>query len=506
LLPFAKSSDFAFFVMLALVLALYRPGWTFAFFVGTLALENINLAPNGLGISLRPYQFFGIITIIALLVQMVSKRLAFPLPKWRWYDLMPILFVIAGFLSSIGSQNAGTSLKQSIIAASFVSLYFLSRVYIQTFEDLKRILPFFMSSGIVVIIYSIWQNIRFLGGNAPFEVMPGRPNGTFTEADWLGIYITFLISVLYAMIYYIYKNNFYNKSAISNFQFPISNQFLNVKIFKQIVIYICILISYIVLILTVSRSAWIGAVVVTVGFLKMILTNGSLRISHWQWREFSLQGVFVTVALSVSLVISLLVPLTNFQIFNRAVSTGGQQKITIACPANADYVIPERISNLDDIKPCRHINLEDIEKERSIGNYVTEVYRNDPTVGIRAEIYKKTIEQIKENPILGIGWGSIGNILGRDENGASLNASNIFLEVWLGNGILGIVSFITLLLYVLVFSIAQYLKDKNSDKAAIVFVLLGWAAIVFPNLFNSGIFLGFVWAYLAVAVGLLSKK
>jgi len=36
--------------------------------------------------------------------------------------------------------------------------------------------------------------------------------------------------------------------------------------------------------------------------------------------------------------------------------------------------------------------------------------------------------------------------------------------------------------------------------------MLGWAAVVIPNLFNSGIFLGFIWVYLGVAIGLIKKN
>ncbi|HOX11146.1 MAG TPA: hypothetical protein PK333_04115, partial [Candidatus Moranbacteria bacterium] len=65
LLPFANVSDFLVFAGLGLLLAIYRPGWTFVLFIGSLALENINLAPSVFGLSLRPYQFLGAITIIA---------------------------------------------------------------------------------------------------------------------------------------------------------------------------------------------------------------------------------------------------------------------------------------------------------------------------------------------------------------------------------------------------------------------------------------------------------
>ena len=112
------------------------------------------------------------------------------------------------------------------------------------------------------------------------------------------------------------------------------------------------------------------------------------------------------------------------------------------------------------------------------------------------------------HPVLGIGWGSINKILGTDERGAGLNASNIFLEVWLGAGLLGFLAFVILLGYILVASVFAFISndDKSKNGTAIVFVMLGWAAVVIPNLFNSGIFLGFVWVYLATAISLLSKE
>ncbi|KKQ51432.1 MAG: hypothetical protein US70_C0017G0004 [Parcubacteria group bacterium GW2011_GWD2_38_11] len=559
LLPFRNLGDFAVFAVLTLILGLYRPGWTFLFFVGALALENINLAPKEIGLSLRPYQFFGFITIIALLVQALSKRLAFALPKFAWYDAMPVIFAVAGFLSALGATDKGMSFKQSIIALSFVALYFLVRIYVQSFEDAKRVVPFFLSSGLVVMIYSIWQNIRFLTGANSFEVMPGRPNGTFTEADWLGIYITFIVAVLLTMLYVINRGCVKdNDGQISNFparnashieaggQFPlagqaISNKFLNVQIFKKMGSYLFLTLSFIVLILTVSRSAWVGAVFVVVVFLKFVLLGNYaelgegdrskwkrllniLKMQKWQWKKAGMQMLLVLIALGGALVIAM--PLTRFQLANRAASTAGLQKITIACQSSGDNIVPQKILSVDELVNygCRHINLEDIEKERILGSSIIEVDRPDPNVNIRAEIYQKSWQQIKSNPIFGIGWGSISQILGTDERPAriatpdlidkqsvagggagSLNASNIFLEVWLGSGLLGILSFVILLGYIPVSSIGAFLNNGNKNKngTVILFVMAGLVAVIIPNLFNSGIFLGFVWSYLGVAVGLL---
>lgn len=526
-LPFKNIGDFAFFVALSLLLAIYRPGWAFVLFIGSLALENVNLAPKDFGLMLRPYQFLGAITIIALFFQIVSKRLPFSLPKFKWPDILPIIFIVGGFLSSLGAANKGMSLKQSVIALSFVALYFLVRIYIQSFEDLKRALPFFLSNAVVVMLYGIWQNISFLANGNSFEVMPGRPNATFTEPDWFGIYLVFLLSIFYAIVFYLNKNSNNSKTEIFNFKFSILNQFLNFQFLKKIAIYIGIVSTVISLILTVSRSAWIGAVFVTVVFLKSTLLGKYAELnenakSKWQnfvailkfrnfdWKEFFRVLEILTIVIISSIAIVYISGLTRFQLFNRAASTGGMQKITIACPPNLDCVLPYKINNLEEIKSCRcrHINLEDIEKEKVAGNRIMEVLRPDPNINIRADIYQKSWQQIKQNPIFGIGWGSISKILGTDERGAGLNASNIFLEVWLGAGLLGFVSFVILLLYIVIMASLAFLanNDKNKNSVAIVFVMLGWAAIVIPNLFNSGIFLGFVWVYLAIAIGLLTKK
>ena len=170
LLPFRNLGDFAFFLILGAVFAIYRPGWSFLFFIGSAALENINLAPVSLGIAMRPYQFFAAITLVSLIIGYFSKRLSFELPKWRWYDFAVIVFVFGGFLSALFSMDKGASFKQTIVALSFAVIYFLTRIYIQGYSDFKRVLPFFLSSSMVVMIYAFWQNIRFNLEMNSFEV------------------------------------------------------------------------------------------------------------------------------------------------------------------------------------------------------------------------------------------------------------------------------------------------------------------------------------------------
>ncbi|NTV41590.1 MAG: hypothetical protein HGA61_04960 [Candidatus Moranbacteria bacterium] len=524
LLPFKNLGDFAFFVILALMFALYRPGWAFVLFIGSLALENINLAPSSIGISLRPYQLFGALTLLAVALRHLIGRRVVTLFKLKWYDALPILFVLSGFLSGLGAANRGLSLKQALIAASFVALYFLVRVYVQSFADLGKIALFFLSSGVVVVCYSIWQNIRFSSGFKSFETMPGRPNGTFSEPDWLGIYLTFLLASLLVWLFYVSKNHNEKESRlILNFKFEILNQFFNVQIFKKVVVYIFITLVTIALILTVSRSAWIGAVLIALGFLKIVLLYGEKESQvtgrsgkfwqsvmfdlkrPWNWKGFSKSSGFLVGIFAISVGAIFVFHLTTFQLGSRVQSTGGLQKITIACQGGLDVAVPQKINNVEELAnyQCWHINLEDIEKEKKLGSIVQEVYRSDPNVGIRGKIYRTAFEQIKKHPIVGIGWGSVSTILGTDERGTGLNASNIFLDSWLGAGLLGLLAFSVLLGYVFVFAYLKFVKSQGTEIAS-TFVIFGVFAIFVPNLFNSGIFLGFVWVFLAIAVSLLA--
>ncbi|MFA6047678.1 MAG: O-antigen ligase family protein [Parcubacteria group bacterium] len=508
ILPLAFG-DFLFFAFLALAVALYRPGWCFLLFVGMIPLENINLAPAELGIAIRPYQFIGAIIILALLIRLATKRLSFKLIKPEWYDWLVLIFVASGFLSIIGAPDKIASFKLSIIIATFVALYYLVRNYIQNSEDLKRVIPFFVSSSVIVVFYGIWQNWRFLHSLSNFEAMPGRPNATFTEADWLGMFLVLLISAIFILIRHSERNEAFGRMQSKNLPNNITSynqeqipRLRSDKILTSLGMtgyYIFLILTFILLALTVSRSAWLAALVVYVVFVTVFFTD--LRLKDWKWRETSWLKFKIIASLAVAIAIVYIFHLTNFQLFNRVQSTGtGQQKITVSCEENKE--LPEYIDVVGELEEfsCRHINLEEIESEKAVGHFVKEVFRKDPNVSTRNEIYKKSWVEIKKHPILGIGWGNINQILGKDGRGTPLNSSNIFLETWLGAGMFGLLSLVILLGYILLKSVKNYYQAQNDvQKVVNLFILISWLGLVTTNLFNAGIFLGILWVWLAIA-------
>ncbi|MCK4635793.1 MAG: O-antigen ligase family protein [Candidatus Moranbacteria bacterium] len=515
-LPLENFLIFGFFSVAIFIFAWWRLRLFFLFFVGIIILENINLVPAELGVNIRPYQLLGGIIFLVFLVKLVLNKLNFKLPKFCWKDGLILTFILAGFLSTIFSENQIVSLKQSIIITSFGLLYFLFKVFIQNFQDLKKVIPFFLSSSFVVVIYGIWQNWQFMRGSSHFEIMAGRPNTTFSEPDWLGMFLVFLVASLYILIfkkYYSIKNIFKKGDCLFWFYYSF------------------LVLTFILLILTVARSAWLGVGMVTIIYLFLILLES---LSVWlelkkgfrfrirknnffkkifknlNWKSFFSQSfiIFSTGIISISLVFFL--NLTNFELGNRIQSTGsGKQEITISCVLMFDMEQNNflnssirEIENISELKKynCRHINLEEIESEELKGNLVTKIYRSDPNVNVRAEVYRKSWREIKGNWILGIGWGNIGSVLGMDDSDTVLNSSNIFLEVWLGAGILGIISFMILIFSIFWQGIINFISKEDIEKKLFgMFLILGVVAILIPNLFNAGIMLGFLWLFFGVS-------
>jgi O-antigen ligase len=355
------------------------------------------------------------------------------------------------------------------------------------------------------VLYGIWQNILFIQGAAFHgEVMPGRPNATFTEPDWLGIYLVLLLAGVYALIYYFNNPPAGGPISLATPGLAKPEKFLGyaksgkARKISKFLLYLFLILIYILLILTVSRSAWLGAGFITLVFLKAILTDFSIYWKNWRWKMFLQQAVLVICSGIASLLIIYSFNLTNFQLWNRAVSTGGLQKITIACESRSDLELPEEIGDVSELEKydCRHINLEDIDQEKELGFEIKEIYRPDPNVNIRGQVFQKSWAEIKRHPVLGIGYGSIAAFLGQDERGVNLNASNIFLEVWLGSGLIGLLAFIFIWLNAMIVFVKRFYSSNNQEeKAFALFILLGIFAFLIPNLFNAGIFLMILWFF-----------
>lgn len=478
------TGDFVFISILALCFALYRPRWAFLLFVSLIPLENVILASGFLPMQLRPYQYAGAILAAAVAILWISKRLKFELLKPTWLDWLVFSLVPFSFLSLVNSRDLNISLKNNLILFSFVALYYLVRIFFRNKKDLADSAMFFLGSNLVVLIYGFYQVFADKFGGRSFEVMFGRPNSTFTEPDWLGIFLCFALAVLLSAIRFLEKKS------------------------EKYAAYILIFLNLTLLILTLSRSAWVGAAVVILFWLAFNLYRKSEIRTAFTLRAFADNLITIFFLLLASLAAVFFGRLSKFDLIDRARSaTTNEQKITIACESGVN--IPQTISSVDELAKynCRHINLEEIAGYKSQGKFVSVVFRKDPNVTTRSQIYKKSFEIIKTHPVLGVGYGTITQALGLDERGAGLNESNIFLQVWTGSGILGLIAFAITVGYLFFSAFCKILKGTDNFKKNInLFLVLGVAALIVPNFFNAGLFMGLLWLGMGIFTSCIRIK
>lgn len=476
-----ETGDFLFFFVLATLIASYRPGWMFLLLLMSLPFEMTHLSPMTAGPEVRPYQFLEVALYAGLILRFLARQALPELPKFGVPDGLLLLVPVGSLFSLWNAPSVGLSLKLSLVLFSLYGLYLLSRIYLRSIDDIRKVLPFVLASGSVVLLYSVVQNIRFLSGSDPFEVMPGRPDGGFPEPDWLGMYLVFLGSVLFAF----------------GTSFRAGEGRERVRMAGQGTLLFAVLsVFFSVLLMTVSRSAWLGALVS--GALSVLL----LAYVRRSMKAVTMYVVGISSAFLLAVVLVACAPLTRFDLLGRAASTAGSQEITVSCVAGGvrSGSLPDRISDVSELAPygCRHIDIEEIEGERSRGNLVTTVLRPDPNVNIRKEIYRKSWQELRSHPLLGIGWGSISSVLGVDARGAGLNASNVLFEVWLGSGVLGLFGLLGFLAVVSARSLREIRsRTEPADATFPSFVLSALFGILVFDLFNSGILLGFIWVLFA---------
>jgi O-antigen ligase len=251
----------------------------------------------------------------------------------------------------------------------------------------------------------------------------------------------------------------------------------------------------IVLILTVSRSAWLAF---AVGVAMLFLGEGCRLYQRGKggWVQY-LRKALHLIGLGVfALAVIFVFQLTRFHLGERAESTGsGYQSITVACEEKVS--LPERIESLEELElyHCQHIRLEEIATQEQAGKSIKTTERRDPNFSIRSQIYLQSWQVLKTHFIFGIGLGNSAQFLGADERGAGLNTSNLFLETWLGSGLLGLVSLVALWVVLAIRFGWSMWRGIEPERYIVGLAML--AGVTVFNLFNAGMFLGVFFFVLA---------
>jgi hypothetical protein len=514
-----EMNFFAFFVLI--VLSFYFcfkfPRRSFLVFIMLIPLENIIITPAQFGIGLRPFQFLGAVLVISILALSFKKKSSLELLSFKriclicrllktkdcvlvaknksfnWLDRLVFIFPIFAFLAIINSPQQILSAKLAIILVSFVVLYWLIRNFTQTRFAIIETLLFFIFGSIPVIFWSFYQALAKLIGWQDFQVFTARVNGTFTEPDWLGVYLTLMIAGL-LWFRHLAKPD---KSNLMVGPFGVSRIF-------GFLINVYFIVAFLVLILTVARSAWLGVVAVFLVYFAILFVDKFLHktISFLQILKNALVLGFLGIVAIAGIIFT---NLSTFHFANRATSSvSGEQVITISCEKKME--LPDSIEDMEELEifGCRHIGLEEIEKEEMNKMFVTTIMRPDPNVDIRKEIYTKTLAEVKKHPILGQGLGSAVSFLGTDDHGSDLNTSNILLEILFSMGIIATTVAIYITGFLISWSSTKIFQNKEHIFSS--FILLSGVAIIVPNMFNSGLLLGIFWFWLAIVVSIFNVR
>ena len=467
-----------FYLLLLFLFGLYRPEFLWYTVVFLLPFETLTVAMFGRSIDIRGYQMGMVALGAAVAVLLLQGNRV--LPKLRWFDGALALLLVGAILTFVFRQLPFASAKEIIILASFGLLYGLGRIFIRKKSDAEQFLATLLVSGVVVAGYALWQMVLFQTGGNHFMVMPGRPNSVLPEADWLGFFMGMV--GLVALIAFLKAKEWY----------------------QEICFAVLTLLFLVALIITVSRSAWLAFAVggVVLGLLLGVeFVSGFI---HSQLKNIKTLFKFflgVPVLLVLAVTIVLLTHLTRFELDERLASTGGQQLVTAACTAEVDP--PKEVASLDELSVygCQHINLEEQAWYESQGYVIAEVSRPDPNVSIRKSLYQQTWNILKDHFFLGLGWGESLKVFGTDGRGAGLNSSNVFLEVWLGSGLIGLWGFLFFWLGIL-FALGNRLVHKREMTEGFwwsALLLALWFQVTVFNLFNAGLLLGVFLVFLMLA-------
>ncbi len=498
---FINYPIFIFFAISTFFFSVKFPRRTFLVFVMFLALENIVITPKEFPFSLRPFQLIGAILFLTTFLLGFKQKAKHYILGTRnlltkkkkavceltFFDKLIFVLPIFALLGTFNAPNRALSLKLAIIFFSFIILYWLIRSFVKSREEIVETLLFFVFGSVPVIFWSFYQAFAKLIGWVDFQVFTARVNGTFTEPDWLGVYLVLMLAIL-LWFRHLAKPD---KSDLMVAGFGVSRIF-------GFFVNLYFIVAFSVLILTVSRSAWLGVFAVYIMYLLILLAD---KFFH---KTFSFVQILKNV-LVLGLLSSLAVfvvgftGLSTFHFGNRAASSiSGQQLITISCERNTE--LPYEIRTMDelDIFGCRHIDLEEVKREKMNKMFVTTIMRPDPNISIRKEIYAKTFKETKKHLFLGQGLGSAASFLGTDDHGSGLNTSNIVLEILLSMGIFAAIFSIFIIGKLISWSLARVYNVKNHIFSSLI--LLSGVAIIIPNMFNAGLLMGMFWFWLAIVV------
>lgn len=447
------------------------PKALFFLLVFLIPFEIYKLPVGGI-IHLRPYQIAALVLLLMVGYHYLAGKISTgDLMRPLKSPISKILFIyfLISLISLVNAPDLKNGLQDTLILLSFLIIYWLVAYFVHTASDAAAALFTIVLSGFFASLVGLAQIIAYKAGMKLIEVMPGRPNSILPEPDWFGFFMVLALASLIAVKYLKQKD-----TKLAAFKVFRSNYF-------QSIIHV---LFYMMIILTVARASWLAAIAI-IGFfifLIFIYKNNSI------YSAFS-EGLKILVVFLVSLGIIYSFSLTDFSLKNRFLSIITREEVHAVA---TDPESGEEIS----------ISREKAEEYKKKGIEVKKKKVKDVNVLRRTESFTDSLDIAFKHPVLGIGFGGITTVFGE-----GINANNIFIEILVATGVIGLMVFMPIFYYIFREGIYCFIKRRGSENIGFLFfILLGLIAMTIPNVFNSGLFLGFFWLYLGLASSILDHK
>jgi putative inorganic carbon (hco3(-)) transporter len=459
---------------LSLYAGFWNTGLLLVFIVALCLVVKKNGSAMAFLFFLAPYEFYGdlgsfVITSNETIILAILVGFLFRYHRGDKFNLRILVlfipFIVMQILSLSCAVNIGSGLKQIIRWCEFFAVFFISVNLFKNYEDFKRAVCYMIYGAIPIAFYGIYQSLIGFGGFMS-EIIPMTAEemklnmlfGTFirahsilVQANHLGAYLVLVIPLSFIAVY-----SSKSESEKSHF---IKNSFL-IKHFNKL----SISLFMITIILTMSRSSWLA---LTVSYLILLV---HFRFAHRN-KSQNRMGLFSKPIIKMFAFILSASLLCVFMVF--------------LIPQ-----IKDRFASLGDLK-------EDLASNK------------------RISFYKVGLNIIKDFPFIGVGIGNYTSIsdryapVGMDPIGSKIHLHNLYLQIGVETGLLGLLAFLLFLGSVFAYILGFYIKSDTMSRHMIKIVLIASIAFLIQNtadiFFVKGIH--FLWAGITGgAMGILSNR
>lgn len=411
-------------------------GWLYRASVFLTMLGAVSIYTLG-PIHIRPYQIPLIFAVIIHILSSMKNATSITVPK---YTIWLLLFISIVIISIANAAFPLFGIKQLILLFSYVFLFFgLSRICINE-QELIFMHKAILLSCFVCCVYGIYMLIQTNMPGVPKEggYLYTRPKAFFKEPNEFGQYLVFAFGYVFSE--YISDTKIVNKRYLK-------------------IIYILLTV---ILIINMSRGAWLGNIV------------SAFIVLHYQ----------------------------NISIFAKMISKKLIKVLVIFTLLLITTLVSVSIIKMTD----SNISVGRLIVARSIALFKGK----DPTAAIRLNNNLRAMNAVFENPIIGIGFGNMFSLYGNsryfegnNNEGLFATSSNLFSDICAETGILGL--FLFILFLIALFKHGKYLIN-NAKNPLIRNILIGAFASFVGLLVNGLTYSCHLLPFLWISAGIIAVR